>query len=90
MYKIKKYSYLKAKALGVQIKPSSTTGKKIDVFYKGKKIASIGQRGYMDFPTYIEKYGLQYALKRRKLYHARHTYNKRKNTAGYFAAKILW
>ena len=48
-YTIKKYSYDKAKKLGVIIKPSTLQGKKIDVFNKkGDKLASIGALGYDD------------------------------------------
>ena len=45
MYRIKKLQYKKAKALGVEIKPSTKKGKKIDVFKDGKKVASIGAKG---------------------------------------------
>jgi hypothetical protein len=55
-YKIKKYSYERAKKLGVSIKPSKTKGKKIDVFNKeGEKLASIGAEGMNDYPTYKAK-----------------------------------
>jgi len=90
MYKIKKYSYIKAAQLGVEIKPSKTAGKKIDVFKNKIKVASIGQIGYLDYPTYIQKYGLAIANNRRRLYHLRHSYNKPKGSAGYYASKILW
>ena len=71
-YKITDYSYSKAKQLYVDIKPSKTKGKKIDVFKNDKKITSIGAVGYNDYPTYIDKKGIEYANKRRKLYHERH------------------
>lgn len=90
MYKIKRYSYLKAAQLGVKIKPSNIPGKKIDVFKNNVKIASIGQIGYLDYPTYIKKFGLQIANDRRRLYHLRHSYYKQKGSPGYYAAKILW
>lgn len=90
MYRIKRYSYIQARKLGVIIRPSTRAGKKIDVFKNGKKVASIGARGYFDFPTYAEKYGLQFANQRRKLYHIRHAKNKTPGTPGYYAAKILW
>lgn len=90
MYRIKRYSYIQARKLGVQIRPSRSAKKKIDVFKNGKKVASIGARGYFDFPTYAEKYGLQFANQRRKLYHIRHAKNKVPGTPGYYAAKILW
>ena len=55
MYQIKSYSYKKAKELGVEIKSSTVKNKKIDVFKDGKKIASIGDIFYSDYPTYLEK-----------------------------------
>lgn len=88
MYRIKRYSFIQAKKLGVQIKPSTVAGKKIDVFKNGKKITSIGAIGYLDYPTYIERYGVEHANKRRKLYHIRH--GKPIGLAGYYAKKILW
>lgn len=90
MYKIKRYSYIQAKKLGVQIKPSTRQGKKIDVFRNGVKIASIGALGYKDYPTYIEQYGKSYADNRRKLYYIRHNDDIKLGTPGYYAAKILW
>ena len=68
MYKIKKLQKEKAKKIYVEIKPSKLKLKKIDVFKKGKKIASIGSIGYSDYATYIETKGIEYANKRRKLY----------------------
>ena len=53
MYKITDYSYTKAKQLNVDIKPSKTKGKKIDVFKNDNFITSIGAIGYNDYPTYI-------------------------------------
>ena len=35
MYKIKKYTFDKAKKLGVSVKPSKVDGKKIDIFKNG-------------------------------------------------------
>tara|TARA_R110001592_G_scaffold192794_7_gene439698 strand:+ start:8225 stop:8503 length:279 start_codon:yes stop_codon:yes gene_type:complete len=90
-YRIKKYSYNQAKKLGVVIKPSTNKGKKIDVYKNEKKIASIGAKGYLDYPTYIEKKGKKYADERRRLYKIRHKKNRNiKNSNGYFADKILW
>ena len=90
MYKIKRYSYIQAKKLGVEIKPSTRQGKKIDVYRNGVKIASIGAIGYKDYPTYIEQYGKAYADNRRKLYYIRHNDDIKLGTPGYYAAKILW
>lgn len=95
-YKILPYSFTKAKALGVEIKPSSSIFKKIDVFKNGKKVASIGARGMNDYPTYLEKekkgyYKKGYANSRRKLYKERHEKDRHiVGSAGYYADKILW
>jgi hypothetical protein len=51
MYVITKYSFDKAKRLGVEIVPSSVKNKKIDVYKDGIKIASIGDSRYTDFAT---------------------------------------
>lgn len=90
MYRIKSYSKKRAAELGVKIKPSTLSGKKIDVFKNGKKIASIGAIGYNDYPTFKEKYGKKFADERKKAYLARHKKNIIKNKPGYYAAKILW
>ena len=70
-YRITDYTKQQAKKLGVEVKPSKTKGKKIDVF-KRQKSVSVGAIGYKDFPTYskLEKRGIYekgYANKRRKL-----------------------
>jgi hypothetical protein len=91
MYKIKNYSKEQAKKLNVEIKSSTRKNKKIDVYRGDKKIASIGDIRYDDYPTYIEKKGLNYAKKRRDLYKIRH--NKHRNIKGsnsFYADKILW
>lgn len=90
MYKIKPYSYIQANKLGVEIKPSTRKGKKIDVFRNGVKIASIGALGYKDYPTYLQLCGKTYADRRRKLYYIRHNDDIKLGTPGYYAAKILW
>ena len=91
-YKIRKYSYEQASKLGVTIKPSNTSGKKIDVFNKkGEKLASIGAIGYGDYPTFIAEEGKEYADKRRKAYKMRHESDRHvRGSAGYYADKILW
>jgi len=91
MYEITEYSKLKAKQLGVQIKPSTRKDKKIDVFKNEKKVASIGGKGYKDFPTYKKEKGLEFAKERRRLYKIRHQDDRlKKGTAGYYADQILW
>jgi len=98
MYSIKKYTYNKAKKLGVIVKPSTNKTKKIDVFLrtgsdgkKGKKIVSVGANGMNDYPTYIQKRGLAYAKTRRRLYRQRHERDRHvRGTPGYYADKLLW
>lgn len=91
MYKIKQLQYKKAKALGVEIRPSTRKGKKIDVFKDGKKVASIGAKGYNDYATWIQKKGVNYANVRRKLYKIRHKKDRlKRGTAGFYADQILW
>jgi len=91
MYEITDYSFSQAKKLGVEIKPSTLKSKKIDVFKKGKKLASIGGQGYGDYSTFIKTKGKDYADKRRDLYKIRHEKDRKvKDSAGFFADKILW
>lgn len=87
-YKITAYSYKKAKQAGVSIKNSTSINKKIDVFKNNEKIASIGAVGYMDYPTYIEKYDKAYADDRRRLYKARNPKTDTPNR--YYADLLLW
>ena len=90
-YFITKYTRDQANKLGVSVKLSPHSGKKIDVYKNNSLIASVGAIGYSDYPTYIKTHGLDYANKRRKLYKIRHN-NDRKilNTNGYWADKLLW
>jgi hypothetical protein len=91
MYHITEYTYKQAKKLGVEVKHSKTKGKKLDVFKDGKKVASIGAKGMNDYPTYIRKFGKEFADVRRRLYKIRHKKDRNvKGTAGYYADKLLW
>jgi hypothetical protein len=87
-YKIKKYSYDKAKQLGVEIKTSTNKNKKIDVFKGDKKVASIGDINYLDYPSYLEK-DKKLADDRRRLYKARHG-KAPIGTPSFYASNILW
>lgn len=91
-YKIKSYSKQRAEKLGVIIKPSTVSGKKIDVFNKkGEKLASIGAIGYGDYPTFMAEEGKEYADKRRKAYKIRHESDRHvRGSAGFYADQILW
>ena len=89
MYSIRKYSFDKAKKLGVKIEPSKKGNYKIDVFdSNGVYITSIGDRRYSDFPSFLESHGKEYANKRRLLYHARHKNDLKER--GFLASNILW
>ena len=101
-YSITKYTYTKAKQLGVTVKHSTNKTKKIDVYkkIKGKglrnentliKVASIGAAGMNDYPTYAKKNGLKYAKTRRRLYKIRHNKDRKtRGTPGWYADKLLW
>ena len=90
-YQITKRQRANAKKLGVTLKPSSNTSKKLDVFKNGKKIFSIGAMGYRDFDSYLRDFPKAYANERRRLYKLRHQNNRnKKDTAGFYADRILW
>lgn len=96
MYKIKSGQRDAARRLGVVIRPSTTKGKKIDVYKHGFKVASIGAQGYEDYWGYVqlEKKGAVApgtAETRRQLYKIRHAGEcTAVGTPGYYACKILW
>ena len=92
MYNISQYSYKQAKKLNVIIKPSRLKNKKIDVYSKdGCKLASIGDKRYYDYSTYLLIYGKQYADQRRRLYKLRHIKDRnKKGSPGFYADQILW
>ncbi len=89
MYKIKNYSYEQAKKLGVEIKPSKTKNKKIDVYKDNALIYSIGDKRYFDYPTYLQE-NKKIAEERKRLYHIRHRKDNIPNTKGFYSLKILW
>jgi len=91
MYVITSYTKKKAKELNVTVKPSSNKKKKIDVYKDNKKVASIGAKGYSDYPTYVKSGGKEYADKRRELYKARHSKDSKVvGSNGYYANELLW
>lgn len=91
MYSISDYSYKQAKKLNVDIKPSTNPKKKIDVYNNGIKIASIGARGYKDYPTYLKEGDIEKAKLKRKNYKLRHEKDRKIiGSPGYFADNILW
>jgi hypothetical protein len=88
-YKIKDIQRKRANYYGVEIKPSTRKGKKIDVYKNGVKIASIGATGYKDFATHLQERGRAYAEKKRTAYLLRHQHDIKKG-AGLWAFRILW
>ena len=93
MYKITKYTYNKAKKIGVKVCASKNKTKKIDVYRKGKKIASIGSFGMNDYPSYLHlcKGNKKYANTRRRLYKIRHNKDRHKKwSKGWLADQLLW
>ena len=91
MYKITNYTYKQAKKLHLQVKPSTNKTKKIDVYKKQKKIASVGAYGMNDYPTYMKTKGIKYAKTRRRLYKQRHEKDRHtKWSNGWLADKLLW
>ena len=54
-YVITKYSYNKAKELGLTIKLSQNKTKKLDVYKDNIFHASVGDSAYQDYPQYILK-----------------------------------
>lgn len=89
MYKIKKYTYDKAKDLGVKIKPSTRKNKKIDVYKDGKFITAVGDLRYYDYPSYIDKFGIDYAEERKKFYYKRNGKDI-KGISDFYAKNLLW
>lgn len=93
MYNIQPYTYKQAEALGLIVKPSAKTNKKIDVYDKrdNQYITSVGDVRYGDYPTYIKTYDQDYADKRRYVFHKRFKTNDVKPYSNiYYSSKLLW
>jgi len=88
VYRINQRQRAIAKKLGVEIRPSTNANKKIDVYFRGKRIP-IGARGYNDYHSYL-KFNKNLARMKRSNYYARHKGNIVYPKAGYFAWKLLW
>lgn len=95
-YKILPYHKNQARRLGVVIRPSMNPSKKLDVYKSGRKVASIGAKGYGDYAVFLgkERRGLfpkGYAAAKRRAYKSRHQKNRVVlGSAGYYADQILW
>lgn len=92
MYHLKPYQKLQARKIGVIIRPSTKGLYKIDVFDKQDNyIASIGNRRYKDYASYIEEDGIEVAERRRLLYWKRHKRDIQvEGSRGWLAAHVLW
>ena len=92
MYEITNYTKSKAKELGVTIKNSTNSKKKIDVYKNNQKVASIGSINYKDYGTFLkEGKSKQFADERRKLYKIRHSKDRKiTGSNGWYADKLLW
>lgn len=90
-YKIDPAAFRNAERIGVEIKPSRSKNKKLDVFKDNKKIASVGDVRYDDYRSYIKERGLEYANERKRLYKIRHNKTKDKvGTPSFYADRLLW
>jgi hypothetical protein len=87
MYTITPYTKKRASQAGLEVKPSTKRGKKIDVYYQGKLLASVGALPYKDYGTYLAEGNTTLAEERRRLYHLRHT---RDTLAERLASYLLW
>ena len=91
MYTIKPRQKRAAKKIGVSIKPSTDSKKKLDVYLDDKKISSIGDINYNDYASYIKTNGLEYADNRKRLYKIRHEKTRKVvGSKSYYADQILW
>ena len=94
-YKIQHYTYHQAENHNLLVYPSVNLKKKIDVYDRDgiKYICSCGDIRYLDYPTYLEKYGEQYANTKRQLHNIQlqRKQNKHKNySALYYENLLLW
>ena len=93
-YVITEHTKKQARQLGVTVKPSSKKNKKIDVIKKGEIVASVGDKRYADFGTFLAMEAKDQVKKgtaddRRRAYKARHG-KYRINSPGYWANNLLW
>ena len=90
-YVIRDYTKRRASDLGVTVRPSKLSSKKIDVLQGDKVIASVGAKGMGDYATYLATHGNEYAEERRRLYKQRHERHRTiKNTPSWWADQLLW
>ena len=87
-YVITPHTKAQAKKAGLEVRPSTRKGKKLDVYDDGKYLATIGAINYSDYGTYLREEGKEVADERRRLYHIRH--QKNTGLAGRLASYLLW
>lgn len=92
VYPLKPYHKLRARQLGVIIRPATKSPFKLDVFSRdGEYITSVGDRKYKDYMLYVEEDGYDIAERRRELYHKRHKKDSQvPGSRGFYAANLLW
>ena len=94
-YKITSYTYKKLDELNknirenITIKPSRKGYYKIDVFNSGSYLFSVGDKRYMDYPSYLKVAGKNYANRRRELYYKRFGIAPKYSKA-WFSSFLLW
>ena len=90
-YVITKYTYDKAKEIGLTVKVSKFPLKKLDVYKNNIYLASIGDSRYNDYPHYCIIYNKEYGDKRKLLYRNRHKLNADvKYSKQWLALNLLW
>ncbi len=88
---ISSYTKQKAKKLGVKVRESKQPKKKLDIILDRKVVASIGAKGYKDYPSHLKEKGESFAKERRSLYKKRHEGTRHKiGTPSYYADQLLW
>jgi len=93
VYHLRPYHKLKARQLGVIIRPATKAPYKIDVFSRdtGDFITSIGDRRYPDWLSIVEEKGHDEGERRRHLYLKRHVKDSKvEGSRGFYSASILW
>jgi hypothetical protein len=93
MFHLRPYHKLRARQLGVIIKPATKAPYKIDVFSRdtGDYITSIGDRRYGDWLSIVEEKGYDEGMRRRELYLKRHAKDSNvEGSRGMYSAAILW
>jgi hypothetical protein len=89
-YIILNRSYEMADKIGLTIKPSERIGKKIDAYFQGNYLCSIGRTGYWDYHYYLKYYGKRCANKERKIYILKHKLEIETDIKKWIAFMLLW